>query len=82
LEWSGGLSASARGYSGADANLWNGFIDDNVLDGNHVYNYNTDYPALPGVLPRWLEDRRALVPPGMGHRAILLQVALLCTNDP
>ena len=51
FERTGGLSAWARGYSGVDANLRNSFIDNNVLEGNHVWNYNTDQPALPGGFP-------------------------------
>jgi hypothetical protein len=41
FERTGGLSAWARGYSGVDANLRNSFIDNTVLEGNHVWNYNT-----------------------------------------
>ena len=53
----GGLSAWARGYAGKDANLGNSFIDNTVLEGNHVWNYNTSpkpaqdpsmYPYFPG----------------------------------
>ena len=53
----GGLSAWARGYSGKDANLRNSFIDNVVVEGNHVWNYNTSpgpaedpsvYPYFPG----------------------------------
>lgn len=53
----GGLSAWARGYSGKDANLGNSFVDNTVLEGNHVWNYNTQpnpsqdpsmYPYFPG----------------------------------
>lgn len=57
FERTGGLSAWARGYSGKDANLRNSFIDNEVLEGNHVWNYNTHpnpgedpslYPYFPG----------------------------------
>ena len=37
FERTGGLSAWARGYSGVDANLRNSFIDNEVLEGNHVW---------------------------------------------
>lgn len=57
FERTGGLSAWARGYSGKDANLRNSFIDNTVVEGNHVWNYNTlptpatkpdSYPYYPG----------------------------------
>lgn len=46
FERTGGLSAWARGYSGVDANLRNSFIDNEVLEGNHVWNYNTVRPRV------------------------------------
>eukprot|EP00040_Diaphanoeca_grandis_P025574 m.141853 g.141853 ORF g.141853 m.141853 type:complete len:943 (+) comp30217_c0_seq1:33-2861(+) len=57
FERTGGLSAWARGYSGKDANLCNSFIDNHVVEGNHVWNYNTlpnpatdpnSFPYFPG----------------------------------
>ena len=51
FERTGGLSSWARGYSGVDANLRNSFIDNEVIEGNHVWNYNTNDPALPGGFP-------------------------------
>ena len=38
FERTGGLSAWARGYSGKDANLRNSFVDNEVVEGNHVWN--------------------------------------------
>eukprot|EP01046_Picozoa_sp_COSAG06_P025103 COSAG06_NODE_2088_length_7616_cov_2.737395_8_plen_60_part_00 len=42
---------SIVGYSGKDANLRNSFVDNEVIEGNHVWNYNTNQPALPGGFP-------------------------------
>lgn len=51
FERTGGLSAWSRGYSGVDANLRNSFIDNEVVEGNHVWNYDTNQPKLPGGFP-------------------------------
>jgi len=57
FERTGGLTAWARGYAGVDANLCNSFIDNHVVEGNHVWNYNTQpnpvddpstFPYFPG----------------------------------
>tara|TARA_B110000208_G_C11750598_1_gene423310 strand:- start:186 stop:797 length:612 start_codon:yes stop_codon:yes gene_type:complete len=62
----GGLSTWARGYSGKDANLRNQFIDNEVLEGNHVWNYathpNPGEPGGPGQFPYFPGGSKTIEP--------------------
>eukprot|EP00041_Stephanoeca_diplocostata_P029767 m.886641 g.886641 ORF g.886641 m.886641 type:complete len:955 (-) comp23627_c0_seq5:567-3431(-) len=57
----GGLSVWARGFHGADANLRQQFIDNTVVEGNHVWNYNTK-PNDPGEFPYFPGGSKTLEP--------------------